>query len=166
MNEQDQVPKLLADYMRRNDRNWAYLIWTCKRLFEKQMQQTMQNAGAEPFKTSYIPFLAAVSLKKITNRELAKRAKVPKQAMSRTVKEMEELGLIRTEKNQKDGRSAYISLTPEGQKRLLLVKQAQQSIMDQYQQVVGEDNFTIAVDVLRQIVTYHESLDQNDSGDE
>lgn len=166
MTEQENVQKQLADYMRRNDRNWAYLIWTCRRLFEKRMQQAMHNAGVDPFKTSYIPFLAAVSLKKITNRELAKRAKVPKQAMSRTVKEMEELGLIMTEKNQKDGRSAYIRLTAEGEKRLLAVKQAQQSIMDEYKQVVGEEDFTIAVTVLQQIVAFHESLAQDDNEDE
>jgi DNA-binding MarR family transcriptional regulator len=160
MDDQEQIQSELAAYMRTNDRNWARLMWAGKRLFERSIQQAMNASGIGPFKFSYIPFLASISLKSITNRELAQRAKVPKQAMSRTVKELEEQGLIRTEKNQKDGRSVKISLTIEGQKHLLTIKREQHRLMDEYKRVVGEEHFNIAVDVLRQIIAYHESLDQ------
>ncbi|UFH52492.1 hypothetical protein [Spirosoma sp. KNUC1025] len=51
-------------------------------------------------------------------------------------------------------------MTEEGQKLLLTAKKEQTQLTDTYKKLVGEKIFAFAVDVLHQIITYHESLDQ------
>ncbi|WP_158552637.1 MarR family winged helix-turn-helix transcriptional regulator [Spirosoma telluris] len=155
----------LTDYMQHNERNWVRLIAVTKRLTDGWMQNAMDASTDIPFKTSFMKFLTNISLKGTTNQELAKRAMQPKQAMSRTVKELEAEGLIKTEKSKRDGRSAKITLTDEGKKLLLVAKQEQAKLTDAYKELVGEENFAIAVDVLCQIIAYHESLSQVEEGD-
>jgi DNA-binding MarR family transcriptional regulator len=150
----------LTDYLQNNERNWVRLIAVTKRLTDGWMQNTMNASTDMPFKTSFMKFLANISLKGTTNQELAKRAMQPKQAMSRTVKEMEVEGLITTEKSKRDGRSAKISLTDDGKKLLLVAKREQEKLTNTYKELVGEENFVIAVEVLYQIISYHESLSQ------
>lgn len=152
----------LTDYMQHNERNWVRLIAVTKRLTDGWMQNAMNVSTDIPFKTSFMKFLTNISLKGITNQELAKRAMQPKQAMSRTVKELEAEGLIKSEKSKLDGRSSKIMLTDEGKKLLLVAKRQQAKLTDVYKELVGEENFEIAVDVLYQIIAYHESLDQLD----
>ncbi|MVM31967.1 winged helix DNA-binding protein [Spirosoma sp. HMF4905] len=150
----------LTDYMQNNERNWVRLIAVTKRLTDGWMQRAMSASTDMPFKTSFMKFLTNISLNGITNQELAKRAMQPKQAMSRTVKELEAEGLINTEKSKRDGRSSKITLTDEGKKLLLIAKRQQEKLTDTYKELVGEENFAIAVEVLYQIVAYHESLNQ------
>ncbi|QMW03571.1 MarR family winged helix-turn-helix transcriptional regulator [Spirosoma foliorum] len=152
----------LIDYMQNNERNWVRLIAVTKRLTDGWMQRSMNSSTDIPFKTSFMKFLANISLNGTTNQELAKRAMQPKQAMSRTVKELEAQGLIQAEKSKRDGRSSKITLTDNGKKLLLVAKREQEKLTDTYKELVGEDNFAIAVEVLYQIISYHESLDQID----
>ncbi|WP_168207747.1 MarR family winged helix-turn-helix transcriptional regulator [Spirosoma sp. KCTC 42546] len=150
----------LTTYLQNNERNWVRLIAVTKRLTDGWMQNAMNASTDMPFKTSFMKFLTNISLNGTTNQELAKRAMQPKQAMSRTVKEMEVEGLITTEKSKRDGRSAKISLTDDGKKLLLVAKREQEKLTNTYKELVGEENFAIAVEVLYQIISYHESLSQ------
>ncbi|WP_080058546.1 MarR family winged helix-turn-helix transcriptional regulator [Spirosoma aerolatum] len=161
-----KLEKELVDYMQHNDRNWGRLIAVTKRLSDLWMQRTMNEKADAPFKASFMRFLTNISLEGVTNQELARRAMQPKQAMSRTVKEMEALGLITTERSKRDGRSSKITLTKEGQKLLLTAKKEQKKLTDTYKALVGENNFAIAVDVLYQITAYHESLNESDEDSE
>ena len=161
-----KLEKELADHMQDNDRNWGRLIAVMKRLSDLWMQRAMNEKTDMPFKTSFMRFLTNISLNGITNQELARRAMQPKQAMSRTVKEMEAEGLITTERSKRDGRSSRIMLTKEGQKLLLTAKKEQKKLTDTYKTLVGEDNFATAVEVLYQIIAYHESLNESEEDGE
>ena len=152
----------LTEYMQDNERNWVRLLTVTKRFTDGWMQNAINASTDQPFKTSFMKFLTNISLKGITNRELAKRAMQPKQAMSRTVIELEAEGLIMTEKNKRDGRSTKITLTNDGKKLLLTAKREQEKLTDTYKKLVGEENFAIAVDVLYQITIYHESINQSE----
>ncbi|GAB4041664.1 MarR family winged helix-turn-helix transcriptional regulator [Spirosoma gilvum] len=158
-----KLAKELSMYMQHNDRNWGRLIAVTKRLSDLWMQRAMNEKSTIPFKASFMRFLTNISLDGVTNQELARRAMQPKQAMSRTVKEMEAQGLIATERSKRDGRSSKITLTKEGQKLLLTAKKEQEKLTDTYKALVGEENFATAVEVLYQIIAYHESLSEVDA---
>lgn len=155
----------LTNYLQNNERNWVRLIAVTKRVTDGWMQTAVSASTDRPFKTSFMKFLTNISLKGTTNQELAKRAMQPKQAMSRTVKELEAEGLITTEKSKRDGRSSKITLTDDGKKLLLVAKREQEKLTDTYKALVGEENFAIAIEVLYQIISYHELLNQADDED-
>ncbi|GAB4026951.1 MarR family winged helix-turn-helix transcriptional regulator [Spirosoma koreense] len=165
MKKKKAIQQELSDYMQQNDRNWGRLIAVTKRQSDLWMQRVMGEATSLPFKASFMRFLTNISANGITNQELAKRAMQPKQAMSRTVKEMEAEGLIMTERSKRDGRSSKITLTKEGQKLLLTAKREQEKLTSTYKALVGEESFATAVEVLYQIIAYHESLSDPDDSE-
>jgi DNA-binding MarR family transcriptional regulator len=53
-----------------------------------------------------------------TVTELAERLQLAQSTVTELVRRAESVGLIRREPSPKDGRVAYLSLTPEGERRL------------------------------------------------
>ncbi len=96
------------------DRSLGRLIWRMKRYMDGFMEPRLQQMGFTDFKTSYLAFLANIEEKGITNNELAKRACVTKQMMSKTVSVLEAEGYIYTEKSETDSRSNRIFMNDRG----------------------------------------------------
>lgn len=101
-----------------NKKNWARMISIAKRHFDAWAQKHLE-LYCKNFKISYIHFIANIDVNGSTNNEIANRALIAKQAMSKIVKELEEKELIIIEKGQKDGRSSKIKLAEQGKKLML-----------------------------------------------
>lgn len=69
--------------------------------------------------------------------------------------------MISSKINDKDKRSEYLQLTPEGKKLILEANEESQKLSEIYKEIVGEKNFEIALDVLNKIINYHENLHDN-----
>lgn len=92
---------------------YRYLLVWDDRLFP--------SLGLEPLGPSHIHLLFTVGLEGISNSEMARRARVSKQAMSKLVKEMLSLELIVIQPNLQDSRCNIITLTDKGAEVLMKV---------------------------------------------
>lgn len=140
-------------------KNWARMVSIAKRHFDIWAQKHLEPY-CKHFKISYIHFIANVDVNGSTNNEIANRALIAKQAMSKIVKELEEKELIILEKGQKDGRSSKIRLAEKGKKLMSGAYNEVMALTNDYKKVVGEDRFIIAVEVLSEIIQYHERLEK------
>ena len=124
------------------------------------MEPRLQQLGFTDFKTSYLVFLANIDEKGITNSELAKRACVTKQMMSKTVSLLESEGYIYTEKSETDSRSSRIFMNDRGFELLYAVRDCVNEAHARFSGIVGEDRLEQTIDTLRQLAN---ALDADES---
>ena len=158
--ENIKMDEALLAMMQQSNHNWGRLSHMSRKLFEEWALHELSMAGYPDFKIGYMPFLMNIHPLGETNNEVAKKAKVSKQAMSKVVKELEKLGLISSRKDNHDRRATKIFMTEEGKTMVYESKMRMQKLTEAYIKRVGEQNFNIAMDVLNEIVGYHEDLNR------
>lgn len=144
-----------------NEKNIGKLINTWKRFFDDWAYEQLNYHGYDYFKMGYMPFIMNISENGSTNNEVAIKAKVTKQAMSKVVKELIEHGLIKIEKHETDARASLIFLTENGKNLIRDTKKCVNSLGDEYAELVGDKNYQIMIDSMFKIVKHHESKTQN-----
>lgn len=155
--------KLIVDFDQLRalrDRSLGRLVWRIKRHMDGFMEPRLQQLGFTDFKTSYLVFLANIDEEGITNSELAKRACVTKQMMSKTVSLLESEGYIYTEKSETDSRSSRIFMNSRGFELLYAVRDCVNEAHARFSGIVGEDRLEQTIDTLRQLAN---ALDADES---
>ena len=112
--------------------------------------------GYDDFKLGHMPLLMNISPGGITNTELAKKARVTKQAMSKVVNELLELGYIETIVHDSDKRSSVISLTAKGKQLVITARKCMLKLEAEYEQQFGKQQFEKAKDMLLKVMHYNE----------
>lgn len=130
-------------------RSIGRLVWRLKRYMDNFMEPRLHQMGFTDFKTSYLAFLANIEEKGITNNELAKRACVTKQMMSKTVSLLESEGYIHTERSETDSRSNRIFMNERGFQLLYAVRDCMNEAHAKFGDIIGEKRFGETVDSLR-----------------
>lgn len=149
-----------------DEKNWARLIYIAKKHLDIWSHQNIRPDYGQ-MKLSYMPLIFNIRQNGITNTEISKKALIAKQAMSRTVKELEEKGLITSQPLKKDKRSYKIHLTDDGNKFVNEANHKMLNLIDEYRKLVGDKEFNITVDVLSKIIRYHEKINsKTDDADE
>lgn len=124
------------------------LLWRLKRHMDGFIEPRLQALGYRDFKMSYLMFLANIEEKGTTNNELAKRACVTKQMMSKIVGLLESEGYIYTQKNPTDSRSSMIFLSELGKDLFVALKDCMQESRDKFDAIVGHERMEQVVDTL------------------
>ncbi|WP_345953315.1 MarR family transcriptional regulator [Mucilaginibacter sp. PAMB04168] len=148
-----------------DDKNWARLVYIAKKHLDIWSHQSIRP-GQGQLKLSYMPLIFNISTKGSTNTEIAKRSLTAKQAMSRTVKELEDKGMISTQPLSNDKRSYQINLTDEGLQFVQAANLRLSNLVANYKLLVGEDEFNIATEVLHKIIRYHEQMNSDEATEE
>ncbi len=130
------------------ERSIGRLLWRMKRYLDTFLEPRLHAAGYTDFKTSYLAFLANIDEKGTTNNELARRAGVTKQMMSKTVSLLEREGYIYTEKNPSDSRSSVIFLNERGKQLFIVLRETFQEARTKFDVIVGHDRMEQLVDTL------------------
>lgn len=141
--------------------NIGKLVNVWKRFFDDWAHQEFVRQGYPYFKMSYMPFIMNISSKGSTNNEIAQKAKVTKQAMSKVVKELTSIGLIRIEKHPEDARASLIFLSEAGEKFVNQSKVCVFGLQEEYQAILGEEAMHQLLLSLQKIVNYHEIKTEN-----
>ena len=105
-------------------------------------------------------FLSNIEEKGITNNELAKRACVTKQMMSKIVGLLETEGYIYTEKNPNDSRSSIIFLNERGKSLFVSLKSCMQEAREKFDLIVGHERMEQVVDTMVELVNKLENEEQ------
>ena len=147
-----EIDKKIVDFdqlREMRDRAIGRLVWRMKRSMDNFMEPRLHKLGFTDFKTSYLAFLANIEEKGITNNELAKRACVTKQMMSKTVSLLELEGYIYTEKSETDSRSNRIFMNDRGFQLLYAVRDCMNEAHSKFSGIVGEERLEDMLDTLR-----------------
>lgn len=150
------LDRQLLDTYQQKQKSWGKLLSILKRQFEAWATTELEGHGYADFKMGYMPLLMNIHPEGITNNELAKKAKVTKQAMSKVVKELVEAGYIVTETHGRDKRSSIISLTVKGKKLVLSARQKVFELEAEYETVIGKKKFAELKEMLTRIMDYHD----------
>lgn len=140
-----------------NPKNIGRLLNMWKRYFDNWANDKLYEYGYSYFKMAYMPFIMNISSTGSTNNEIALKAKVTKQAMSKVVKELLQHGIIKIEKHADDKRASLIFLTPKGKKLVDDTKSCVLHLSEEYKEIVGAANFDIMIECMYKIVQHHEA---------
>lgn len=137
-------------------RSWGKIINRLKRAFDAWAMQEFRQKGYTDFKMAHVPVLMNIDVQGTTNSELALRTKVTKQAMSKVIRELQQMGYIKTKEDQADKRSVTLLLTERGKKLVLYARQRMAVLHDEFQKLLGEKEFNKLIDQLLKIISHHE----------
>lgn len=136
------------------------LFWRLKRYMDSFMEPRLQDLGYTDFKMSYLMFLANIQEEGTTNNELARKACVTKQMMSKIVGLLEHEGYIYTQKNPADSRSSIIFLNERGKKLFVALRECMQEVRDKFDGIVGHDRMEQVIDTMLLLANTLESEEQ------
>jgi DNA-binding MarR family transcriptional regulator len=114
-----------TDAVRALESEFGELISRMRRVLADNAQRV--SPGMLP--GAYKVFTTIVRRESITLSNLAESLMADKGQISRTVRELEELGLITRTPDPADGRSSLLSPTPEGLARLAAARAPQESVL-------------------------------------
>jgi len=150
------LDKQLRETEIQKSQNWGKLITISRKQFEEWTINRLCEHGYDNFKIAYMPVLMNVRPEGINNNELAKKARVTKQAMSKVVKELQDMGYIKSKADADDKRNSIFSLTDKGKKMVIECRVAMKDLMDEYREVFGKKEFEHVMNVLQQIIDYND----------
>lgn len=140
-------------------RSIGRLLWRLKRYMDSYVEPHLHAHGFTGFKTSYLMFLANIDENGTTNNELARRAGVTKQMMSKIVGLLEADGYIYTQKNPTDSRSSVIFLNERGKELFWALRDCIQEIRDKFDAIAGQERIEQLTDTLVVLVNALENED-------
>lgn len=121
----DESREARSDAVRALESQFGELISRVRRMLAENAQRV--SPGMLP--AAYKVFTTIVRHERVTLSVLAESLMADKGQISRTVQELERLGLVARTRDPDDGRSSLLSPTPEGLDRLAAAREPQQSIL-------------------------------------
>lgn len=152
-----ELDKEFLFFHKNKEKSWGKIITLLKKQFDNWATEELADNGYDDFKMSYMPLLVNISPEGITNNELAKKARVTKQAMSKIVKELIALGYVETEVHGQDKRSANVYLTNKGKKLLITARTKVLDLEKKYEQLLGKRKFEELKGLLLLIIEDHDT---------
>ncbi|MBC9934787.1 MarR family winged helix-turn-helix transcriptional regulator [Chitinophaga qingshengii] len=131
------------------------LLSLVKKDVDQRLTEKLVGLGHRNFRAGDMVVLINIDDAGTINNELAKKARISKQAMSKVVKNLEADGYIATRKHDTDNRASLIFLTDKGKMLLIEASESIKEIEAGYTDVVGEQDITTLKQVLLRL---HEGL--------
>lgn len=128
------------------------LLGLTKKDVDSRLTEKMQMAGYKDFKIGDMVLLVNISPEGTINNELAKKARITKQAMSKVVKNLVTTGFIYTRKHETDNRATVICLTDQGKQLLIDAYECVEEIQQYYISIIGENDGQVLRDILYRLV--------------
>nr|WP_199075679.1 MarR family transcriptional regulator [Pedobacter sp. ASV19] len=152
----------MENRMNENDRVLFRIVYLLRRLTDRWVSVNLSKVAAQEFNVTFLPYFMNIGETGVSNHDLVKTIKVTKQGVSKTVKELENLGLVYTEKSDTDARSIMIYLTESGRTLFNVIKEHSEGLHNEYRKLFGTKNFEIMVDTLLKIIDFHERIEKDE----
>ncbi|MEZ0542308.1 MarR family winged helix-turn-helix transcriptional regulator [Fibrella arboris] len=133
-------------------RSMGRLAWRLKRFLDEFMEPRLHQRGFTDFKLSYLRLVANIEENGITNNELARKADVTKQMMSKVVSLLEAGGYIYTKKDEIDSRASRIFLNERGFELLMGVHECMEEAHTHFSTIIGADRLARLIDDMKDLV--------------
>lgn len=138
----------LADIIALRPKLLIRLLSIVKKDYDARLTEHLQKNGYADFKIGDMVLMANISTEGTINNELAKKARITKQAMSKVVKNLEAMGYIITRKHETDNRATVIFLSEKGKQLMIDMFGAVQEIQTFYTGIIGEQDADLLRDIL------------------
>lgn len=142
----------LQQHLAQRQQSLIRMLGLLKKDMDCRIMQKLQQKGYNNFKLGDLVLIVNIDPQGIINNELARKARITKQAMSKVVKNLEAGGFIHTSKHANDARAAIISLTDEGKKLIICAAESFQEIQEEYTHIVGQEDADALRHILRKLV--------------
>lgn len=152
-----EIDDALRAMVNESAKSWGRMSYQAKKAFDEWAMKELAQQGYPDFKMAYMPLLMNIGVDGNTNKDIAVKSKVTKQAMSKVVKELQDLGLIQVSQHSIDKRSVMIFLTDKGKKMVYTAKIHVKALTNEYKKIIGEKNYEIMIDSLSKIIAYHDN---------
>ncbi len=146
------LDKKLEEVMANRHRSLIRMLSIIKKDLDARITEQLQEKGYEGFKIGDMALLANIPQEGTINNELAKKARITKQAMSKVVKSLEKDGYIYTRKHETDNRATVIFLSDRGKQLVIDVSGCMREIQGFYTDIIGEENTEILRNILFKLV--------------
>ncbi len=140
---------------------WGKILALLKKQFDQWAIEYLAQKGYKGFKMTHMPVIMNIDLTGTNNNDLAIRAKVTKQAMSKVIKELKKSGYISSKTDPSDKRSIIFSLTAKGKNFIMGARASVGELMNEYRNEIGKKKFD---DLLGNLVTIIEFNDNKMNG--
>ncbi len=110
------MAETLTEIERRRSLNLRQLLTRSTRAVNERIVAALRARGFPDARAAHASVLANLELRGSTINEIASRALLPKQAISKMVLELEEFGYLERSRNDQDGRSVVVRFTRKGRK--------------------------------------------------
>jgi DNA-binding MarR family transcriptional regulator len=125
-----------------------------KKDMDSRLTETLQQRGYADFKMGDMVFIANIAPEGIINNELAKKAHITKQAMSKVVKNLEAAGYIVTRKHENDNRATMIFLSDKGKELVIAATESVLEMEQHYTSLIGETDMAALKGILMRLVDF------------
>ncbi|MEZ4804525.1 MAG: MarR family winged helix-turn-helix transcriptional regulator [Bacteroidia bacterium] len=127
-----------------------------RRKLDAQIEAEVQYRGFGFFKASFLPIFLLLYKEGNTTVNIAERCGVTKQATSKLVLEMIELGLLKTQVNKEDRRSSIVLLSAKGKRMATEVRKCLHRLSENYKTLMGKDEYDKMMGHLEVLWILHE----------
>ncbi|NLR61003.1 MarR family transcriptional regulator [Chitinophaga polysaccharea] len=131
--------------------NLARLINLFKKDIDQRITERIQERGYKNFKLGDMVLLVHIDPHGTINNDLARKARISKQAMSKVVKNLEAENYISSRKHDTDNRASLIFLTEKGKEFMINVYEAVDEIQAGYEAIIGADAFSDLKTILKKL---------------
>jgi len=136
---------------------WGKILNHLRKQFDLWAIERLTRKGYKEFKMTYMPVIMNIDMNGTNNNDLAVRAQVTKQAMSKVIKELQRSGYISSKTDPRDKRSTIFMLTSKGKNLILCARESVGELMDEYRKLIGKKNYD---DLLAKLVTIIDHMDK------
>lgn len=130
--------KQLDTWMEKRRENPGRLIYIIFRYVHEWASIRWKDDGWENLQPDHMRLISIVGADSVNNNELAKRAKVSKQAMSKMVTQLEKFGFIDVLPDPKDSRAKIISVSNDGAEFLQYFSNCGKILADDFAEIIGD----------------------------
>jgi DNA-binding MarR family transcriptional regulator len=124
-------------YMLAKKTNMCRHIYITYRYFNEWAQKQWKEDGWKNIRPEHLRLISILGTDVVNNNELAKRARVSKQAMSKMVTDLESHGFIDVEPDPNDSRAKIISVSNNGVEFLEYFQGCNKVICKQFEEILG-----------------------------
>lgn len=135
-------------------------LYILKRHTDKSAVAHLANLMPSDFNMTFMPYFMSIGHGGISNHNLVNKIMVTKQGVSKTVKELERLGLTYTQKSETDARSIMIFLTDHGKKLHDAICLMADDMTAEYIKLVGAKKYEQFIDTFIKISKWHEEQEK------
>ena len=136
------MAETLTEIERRRSLNLRQLLTRSTRAVNERIVAALRARGFPDARAAHASVLANLDLRGSTVTEIASRALLPKQAISKMVLELEEFGYLERSRNEQDGRSVVVRFTRKGRKLMTATFDVIAGIEDAAQARLGQRRYS------------------------
>jgi DNA-binding MarR family transcriptional regulator len=126
----------------------------------------LAELGYQDFKVGHVMVMMNLKEEGITAADIAKKVHVSKQAISKLVHELAEMGFLLNLKHPDDLRATLIHTTQEGELFLEALNTCRIKVDQELSQIIGFEKLEQIRSVMEELLFYYESNSYVDSGSE